>query len=761
MTITKIIAIKNVGRLKNSAAGGNTTFAKHTFIYGANGFGKTTLCAILRSLKSGDGAYVIGRKTLGAATDPTVDILGAGINYRFASGGWSGLNANLAIYDGIFIAENVHSGDFVDTDQRRNLYRVIVGDAGVSLANEENRLATEARAKTGEISAALRTVQSHAPSGMRVDAFMAMPSIADIDGEIARQEARLTTIREAAAIGARAALAPLTPPSVPESLTSLLTTTPDGISRDAEQRVTTHLAAHGMADGAGWVLRGLDHADRTCPFCSQGVERSPLIAAYRAVFSERYRQLRSDIEAMHNSITQAFGENAVARLATAVAQHEGAVEYWGRHCALDLPTLAFPSSVGAAMSSLRAAALALLTRKAAAPLDAIAADEAFLQALTAYQDETVKVNTFNQAVTQANTLVNAKKAEAGSGDVATAQAELNRLKATKTRHSQVVVQLCDSHADLTTEKTALEADKALCRLQLDQHTASVVRPYETRINDLLDDFNAGFRIAETRHSYAGGVATSSYQLVINDTAIDLGGGETPRHTPSFKNTLSAGDRSVLSLAFFLAHLERDPALADKVAVFDDPFNSQDAFRRRQTIHEILKIGRRCAQVIVLSHDATFLKQIWEKCEPAERASLALDDHGDDGSKIAEVDLVAACRGRTASDTDALQAYYTTGAGEHIDLVRKMRTVLETYMRAIYAANFDGDDNLGEIVRKIRVGGAAHPASSLYDNLNEINDYTVQYHHGEDPADATPDAIDPIELKGFAKRTLKIVKGYQG
>src|ERR1700722_14399742 len=73
--------------------------------------------------------------------------------------------------------------------------------------------------------------------------------------------------------------------------------------------------------------------------------------------------------------------------------------------------------------------------------------------------------------------------------------------------------------------------------------------------------------------------------------------------------------------------------ADKVAVFDDPFNSQDAFRRRQTIHEILKIGRRCAQVIVLSHDATFLKQIWEKCEPAERASLALDDHGDDGSKI--------------------------------------------------------------------------------------------------------------------------------
>src|ERR1700722_5061964 len=99
MSITKIIAIKNVGRLKNSAAGGNTTFAKHTFIYGANGFGKTTLCAVLRSLKSGDSAYVVGRKTLGAAADPTVDILGASTNYRFVNGSWSVLNPNLAIYD--------------------------------------------------------------------------------------------------------------------------------------------------------------------------------------------------------------------------------------------------------------------------------------------------------------------------------------------------------------------------------------------------------------------------------------------------------------------------------------------------------------------------------------------------------------------------------------------------------------------------------------------------------------------------------------
>jgi len=40
---------------------------------------------------------------------------------------------------------------------------------------------------------------------------------------------------------------------------------------------------------------------------------------------------------------------------------------------------------------------------------------------------------------------------------------------------------------------------------------------------------------------------------------------------------------------------RDPAIASKVVVFDDPFNSQDAFRRRQTVHEITKVAGKTAR----------------------------------------------------------------------------------------------------------------------------------------------------------------------
>jgi wobble nucleotide-excising tRNase len=75
MSLRKIVSIQSVGRFHNAAAAGNTEFAKFTLIYGENGRGKTTLCAILRSLQSGDSAHIMGRKTLGANTMPSVHLL--------------------------------------------------------------------------------------------------------------------------------------------------------------------------------------------------------------------------------------------------------------------------------------------------------------------------------------------------------------------------------------------------------------------------------------------------------------------------------------------------------------------------------------------------------------------------------------------------------------------------------------------------------------------------------------------------------------
>lgn len=759
--LKKIIAIRNVGRFRNSAAPGNPQLAKHTLIVGANGYGKTTICAVLRSLQTGDSASLLGRRTLGAPDPPAIELLLDNGQARFDGAAWSATVPEIAIFDGMFVSENVHSGEVVDIEHKRNLYRVIIGDAGVRLAIEDAELSAASRTKTSEISTSAKAIQPHLAAGMNLEAFIALPEVPDIALQIVAQDKIVEALVEADAIRARPILTEFNPPALPEELIDILSLTIDDIAQDAEDQLSTHLAAHGMAiGGEKWVAEGLGRAAETCPFCGQDIRDLPLIAAFRAVFSERYKSLAGEIAATKARVSRDMGEATLTRLGTVAEQNNAGIEFWRRYCEIDASTLALPFGAVEAIHNLATAAIELLERKASAPLDRIEPDEAFSAARAAYEGAVTALASVNSAIRAINSSIAERKAATDAGSLNAATVEQERLKAIQRRHQADVAGLCVTHNTLLGEKGAIDARKGVVRGRLDEHTKTVVKPYERRINEYLSAFNAGFGITETKHAYPGGVATSNYQLVINDKVVDLGDSKTAADRPSFKNTLSAGDRTTLALAFFLAHLERDSAAVAKIVVFDDPFNSQDAFRRRQTVQEIMKVGGKCAQVIVLSHDATFLKQVWDKSPAGERVALTIADHRAQGSKIMPVDLEHACRGRTATDIDDLQTYLTTGAGRSLDIIRKMRVVLETYCRMTYPSSFLATDWLGDMVRKIREGAAAHPAQALYDELDQINGYTSQYHHGENVADATPDQIDPTELTGFTRRTLRIVNALQ-
>lgn len=73
--LRKIISIKNVGRFLNYGASGDVELNRYSLFFAENGRGKTTLCAILRSLQSGEPTHVIGRTTLGSPDAPEIKIL--------------------------------------------------------------------------------------------------------------------------------------------------------------------------------------------------------------------------------------------------------------------------------------------------------------------------------------------------------------------------------------------------------------------------------------------------------------------------------------------------------------------------------------------------------------------------------------------------------------------------------------------------------------------------------------------------------------
>ena len=762
--LNKIISIKNVGRFRQSASTGVPQLLQAVFVLGANGFGKTTLCNILRSLQTGDAAYVRGRETLGATGGSAVNLMTSAGNIQFGASGWTGTMPEIVIFDSIFVAENVHAGDVVELEQKRNLYRVIIGQDGIGLAEEDARLATESREKTTAITAAAKGLQTHLPPGMKLEEFLKLAVDTDIDAKIVEQTTNVEAIRQAEQLKSRAALAEFALPALPENLTATLARTIDDIADNAELQVAAHLAAHQMAGhGETWLAEGTPFiADGKCPYCGQSLEGLPLIAAYRSLFSDAYNQLKADVAALRAAVEGDFGDRVVGHLSTQAATNTAALEFWRRYCTIEPAGLDVPAGLVPAIAGLKKAVLDLLDRKAQAPLEAIdlPTDSGFFEHRAAFELVHTAVAAVNTAIRAANATIAAKKAATAVGDVNAADAALRRLSAIKKRHEAAVAEACTSYGKLEAEKTALETQKTAARAKLEDHSKKVVKPYERRINALLEDFNAGFSIAETKYAYPGGLPTSSYQLIINDTAVDLGDGKTALNKPSFKNTLSAGDRTTLALAFFIAHLERDPDRAKRIVVFDDPFSSQDAFRRHQTVYRIKSACESCAQVFVMSHDAAFLRQVWDKCPTDKRVAIQITDHLALGSKIGPCDLEEACKGRVASEIDDLLSFFNTGAGKTHDIAKKMRVVLETYCRTTYPNCFDAADMLGIIVGKIRVAGDQHPAYPLLDNLDQINDYTRDSHHGSDPADGAADQFDQTEMRGYVRRTLRISNNLQ-
>jgi len=186
--LRRVISIKNVGKFRNSATTPNPELTKHALVFGANGCGKTTLCAVVRSVQSGDVAPVVGRRTLGAADGPDIDLLFADGNRRLRDGQWSNVAPNISVFDATFVSENMHSGDAVDLENKRNLYRVIIGRDGVALAEEEQRLTEEGRRTQAELTASEKAVARLCPQGVTIEVFLNLPADPGLDAKIEMQK---------------------------------------------------------------------------------------------------------------------------------------------------------------------------------------------------------------------------------------------------------------------------------------------------------------------------------------------------------------------------------------------------------------------------------------------------------------------------------------------------------------------------------------------------------------------------------------------
>lgn len=134
--LQKILDIQNVGRFEKLSAPSSLRFSQVTLIFGENGWGKSTLADVLRSLTRGQPAIIRGRKTLAAGGQQKALLLIDGQQCVFDGSTWAGSRPRIAVFDQAFINENVYSGDFVSHDHLKRQYGLVVGAEGVAFIGQ-------------------------------------------------------------------------------------------------------------------------------------------------------------------------------------------------------------------------------------------------------------------------------------------------------------------------------------------------------------------------------------------------------------------------------------------------------------------------------------------------------------------------------------------------------------------------------------------------------------------------------------------------
>jgi wobble nucleotide-excising tRNase len=310
------------------------------------------------------------------------------------------------------------------------------------------------------------------------------------------------------------------------------------------------------------------------------------------------------------------------------------------------------------------------------------------------------------------------------------------------------LQECEGKARTVQQQDAAKA-------ALEQHRTAIFPGYQTAINIYLSRFNAHFRLDSVSYANTRGGPACTYNVLINNARVNIGGADLARGEPSFRSTLSAGDRNTLALAFFFASLDEDAMRTNKIVVIDDPISSLDEHRAFTTVQEIRRLADRVGQVIVLSHNKPFLRQLWELADSSMRAALEIVREGS-GSTLSVWDVAQDSITEHDRRDAKLRDYLANGAGEMREIARSIRPHLETFLRVAYPEHFPPGSMIGPFIAHCeRVVGTTEEIlnDGSICELRDINEYARRYHH----QGWETEPINDGALRGFVERVLRFVR----
>ena len=739
--IEKVISLRGVGLLHQPLQSGAMSLSKTVAIYSDNGRGKSTFSCVCRSIVDNDCEEVSARRTIGGAASPCAEFLIDGMKHTLAEGAWDQTSQALRVFDAEFVERNVCSGMRVEPSHRERLLEFALGQKAARLKRDIDALVERIDAQNKAIRTARLAIEGQT-APFTLDEFVALPDEPPTAAEFAAADRALRDAENASVIAARPLLEQLVVPAIDTNgLAQVLARTLHGIEEEAEKRVRAHVRDHLADGGEQWLRRGMEFAQSDmCPFCGQDLKGLVLVDAYRGFFSALYEELVGQIAAERRAIDETFTDERLDALAGGLSRIAEVTAAWSDQ---QVAIPAAPSDVLDACRRAKSELVRLVEMKANSPLLAISVDERAQEALDLLATRRETVEEFNRTASEVNRQLQAIQAASASADQTQLRAVRDRLAARERRSS--LSGQCTAYSAAKSLKQGMDAEKATKRSELTAMTGELLDCYSGAINDRLKAFGADFEVAKFTRSDAGGTPRAAYVLRLMGEDIPL---TADGEKPSFSTTLSEGDRRLLGLCFFLASLDNDAGIAESTVVIDDPVCSFDIYRRSKMVEAIGQLVSRGAQVIVLSHDADFIRMLRDAgfdmiCELHRAGSFCVFD---------ECNIDAVCESEYVANYRELAGYLVDGRpeAELRGIAKRVRPYLETNLHHRFPIEFASAENLGKMIGAIKNRSASSPLGCLdgeIGDLEQVNEYSSPYHHdeGQKPLDRELQKIVELAL----------------
>lgn len=765
--IKKFIKIKGVGKFENYVPKAITKFPgdfkKIVLLYGINGSGKSTLATIIRSLK-GDNSLISKRKTFQLKGSPEIELMIDGISkpFCYSNNRWADNHSYIEVFDNHFISENVFTGFTVDIDHKRKLFDIILGQGGVKLKADIEKIKFEIQEENKTLKQCADNINTLVGYMTEAKSFFTLSEIDSVDKKIVEKELEIRHSKSASQIKYTNNLKEIDFSKLEldfKKTKKILSKSITSISESYLQKVEQHKTHFPIGNETEqWIKSGYENIkNNTCPFCEREFDSTTkIVEAYNQYFNQEYLQLQSDTEALCTQFDILNIPLVLSEIELTISNNLSLVDFWRVHTKIDFYDEVLLQEKEA-IAELFLSTKDVLKQKSNNAIKEQKIDSVDLleQKVT---EEIQRFKECNKIIDEYNKRINELKSQPNKTEQVL-QEELKLLKLNKVRFSDEGKKLAQKFTDAESKINSKNNSKDNLQTQLRNYTTRTLSTYKDTINKLLKRFSTYMEIKEIKSAYVGAskVPSVEYALSVAGSNVKL---NDDGINPSFKYVLSEGDKSALAFSFFLATLLEDKQnLPNKVLLFDDPISSFDKSRQLATVKILHGLASQSKQIFVLTHNLAFAGEFYYHYpKRSEIQTLQIFDVSNQ-SHLEEFPIEVEALPDVLKDMTTINLYLKNGAKNDNDrrtVLRCLRPVLEGYYKMKFFGMVQENDWLGGFIKKIREsknGEKLYRLSNLLSDLDQVNDYTSESHHGS----LQQQQIDNAELRTHAELTLKLIE----